>query len=208
MLAKSVRCRVVQPVVGTCRERVPGVPGSPRDSTRRGVDSRRWIRRPGDRIDRRSCSSTRSSRSYPDFRPGRWSLTGDEWFFAGHFPGRPTLPGVLMCEAIAQVGAVAVSHDDASPVDCRCSAASTRRGSVAKSVPATRSILECELGRMSTRGRVPGGRRSTALSPCECEAALRRRRRGELVSARRRDDDRTVVTAEAEVVRYRRSRFP
>ena len=33
---------------------------------------------------------------------GRWTLHGDEWFFPGHFPGRPTLPGVLMCEAIAQ----------------------------------------------------------------------------------------------------------
>ncbi len=42
---------------------------------------------------------------------GRWRLTGDEWFFAGHFPGRPTLPGVLMCEAIAQVGAIAVLTD-------------------------------------------------------------------------------------------------
>src|SRR5829696_7539014 len=42
---------------------------------------------------------------------GRWTLTGDEFFFAGHFPGRPTLPGVLMCEAIAQVGAIAVLTD-------------------------------------------------------------------------------------------------
>ena len=38
----------------------------------------------------------------------RWTLTGDEYFFKGHFPGTPVLPGVLMLESIAQCGALVI----------------------------------------------------------------------------------------------------
>jgi len=32
----------------------------------------------------------------------------DEWYFKGHFPGNPIMPGVLITESLAQTGAVAV----------------------------------------------------------------------------------------------------
>ena len=35
-------------------------------------------------------------------------VTYDESFFKGHFPQEPVMPGVLMIEALAQVGAVAI----------------------------------------------------------------------------------------------------
>ncbi len=39
---------------------------------------------------------------------GYKSVTFNEPQFAGHFPGQPVMPGVLMIEALAQVGAVAI----------------------------------------------------------------------------------------------------
>ena len=44
---------------------------------------------------------------------GKWTLTGEEYFFPGHFPGRPTLPGVLLVEALAQCAGVSVMADPA-----------------------------------------------------------------------------------------------
>ena len=36
------------------------------------------------------------------------AVTYNEPYFAGHFPQEPVMPGVLICEALAQVGAVAL----------------------------------------------------------------------------------------------------
>ena len=36
------------------------------------------------------------------------NVRNEEWYFKGHFPGNPIMPGVLITEALAQTGAVAI----------------------------------------------------------------------------------------------------
>lgn len=52
-----------------------------------------------------------------EFEPGKWAkgvknVTRNEWFFAGHYPGEPIMPGVLILESIAQMSAFAVERAD------------------------------------------------------------------------------------------------
>ncbi len=38
------------------------------------------------------------------------TFTGNEWFFTGHYPGYSLVPGVLLCEAAMQCGAILLSQ--------------------------------------------------------------------------------------------------
>jgi 3-hydroxyacyl-[acyl-carrier-protein] dehydratase len=44
---------------------------------------------------------------------GRYLIRDDEAFFTGHFPGNPVVPGVILIEAIAQLGGVVAQSDPA-----------------------------------------------------------------------------------------------
>lgn len=102
---------------------------------------------------------------------GYWRLTGDEAFFAGHFPGRPTLPGVLMIESIAQLGAYAVLAGGRQPGKLPLFGGVDGVRFRRQVVPGETLELEIELGRMSARaGRGHG--RASVDGETACDADL------------------------------------
>ena len=102
---------------------------------------------------------------------GFWRLSGDEAFFAGHFPGRPTLPGVLMVEALAQLGACAVLADERFatklPLFGGVDGVRFRR----QALPGDTLELSVELGRLSGRAGKGHGV-ATVGGETACEADL------------------------------------
>jgi 3-hydroxyacyl-[acyl-carrier-protein] dehydratase len=88
----------------------------------------------------------------------QWTLRGDEWFFPGHFPGRPTTPGVLLLESIAQCGAVVIlsepKYTGRLPLFGGVEHARFRR----QVLPGDTVTLECEITRLSARGGKGHGR--------------------------------------------------
>ena len=102
---------------------------------------------------------------------GLWTLSGDEWFFPGHFPGRPTTPGVLLLESLAQCGAVAVLSDPKYvgrlPLFGGIERARFRR----QVVPGDTVLLETEMTQLSARGGKGHGR-ATVEGKVAAEADL------------------------------------
>ena len=77
---------------------------------------------------------------------GSKTFSGEEWFFAGHYPGRPLAPGVLLCEAAMQCGAILLSryftaHPDRMPVATRMSDVRFKR----MVRPGEKLVMEVEL---------------------------------------------------------------
>ena len=101
----------------------------------------------------------------------RFLVPDDGWWFQGHFPDRPVMPGVLTIEAIAQSGAIAVLADEsnrgripffAGIDDCRF-----------KRVVGPGDVLELECEFLRVRGPIAKGQgRATVDGVVAAEAML------------------------------------
>lgn len=101
----------------------------------------------------------------------RWTVTGEEDFLVGHFPGNPVVPGVIQLEALAQAGAVAVLADDryARRLPLFGGVEKVRFRRVVR--PGDVLDLEVTLERLSARGGWGNGR-ATIGGDVTCEGRL------------------------------------
>jgi 3-hydroxyacyl-[acyl-carrier-protein] dehydratase len=89
---------------------------------------------------------------------GFYQIRGDEAFLAGHFPGNPMMPGVILLEAIAQLGGVVAQTDPEIPelTDLRLTAVRAAK-ILGAAVPGERLEIHARLeGRMGGLVQIAG----------------------------------------------------
>jgi 3-hydroxyacyl-[acyl-carrier-protein] dehydratase len=103
------------------------------------------------------------------------AVTINEGFFAGHFPGRPIMPGVLIVEALAQAGAVLLLSDESTRGQIPLFAGIEKCRFRQQVVPGDTLTLEMDV--LARRGPVGKGRavarvNDKVVAECELTFAL------------------------------------
>ena len=88
-----------------------------------------------------------------DYEPGQWAralkcVTFNEPFFPGHFPERSVMPGVLIIEAMAQTGGIALMTESAETAGRLAMLGGVKNARFMKPVvPGDTLVIECRVTR-------------------------------------------------------------
>jgi len=100
-----------------------------------------------------------------------WTVPASADFFRGHYPGRPLVPGVLICESAFQAGAILCAGDDRDVTPEGAVPVLTRIGDARfKRMVGPGDTLRCEV---TLDERVGPARYLTARLSCDGQSVLR-----------------------------------
>ena len=76
---------------------------------------------------------------------GSYTIKGSEWFLKGHFPGNPVVPGVVLCEMMAQTCCVMLAEQNSGEKITPYFTSLDKVKFRSKVLPGDRLEMECEL---------------------------------------------------------------